>query len=103
MVDRPPPQLVYSRWGINIVSYAGWFWRVPQRLGTICLELDADRGHPEIVLVPSLAAAKDSIGWRDAVRYPPWRTWVFMRGWFWHLTGTTPKQKRCPSWDQPPK
>lgn len=100
------PQLVASEAGFNIVSIGGRFYRVPQRLGTMCLELKRDRNHPKVRTFMTAASALSSITLRDHIRYPFWRARIYLRDLRWllrhRLTGWRPpvSQKRCPCWDR---
>lgn len=101
MPDPVPPSLVASRAGVNIVHYDGYFYRVPQRLGTMCLEVRADRQHPEVWPFIERANALASITWADRARYPLYLAHLWLRDCWWGLTGHKPTVKKCPGWDAP--
>lgn len=55
------PVLLDVQGTVNYVGYRGRVYAVPQRLGTICLELPADRSRTGVVAFATLAEAKRAI------------------------------------------
>lgn len=59
--DAPPPQLIASVNGHNIVRFQGLFYAIPQSLGELDLREALDAGVPGIVCWPSLATARKAV------------------------------------------
>jgi hypothetical protein len=62
--DRRPPQLLYSRGGINIVAHHGRFLALPQSLGPIDLDQESVEGRPGVVISDSLAVVEADVAQR---------------------------------------
>jgi len=96
----PLPRLRATRAAINIVEFDQLFYRVPQRLGTMCMECAADRADPQVRGFATLADALASITLIDRIRAPLFRLRIRLRDATDRIRGVSRGPgKCCPSWD----
>lgn len=95
------PRLLCSRAAFNFVLIygtpdAGGVLKVPQRLGTLFLDVPAECELEGIVEFSSLSAAKATITTRNWIAWPVWRLSILIRDLSRLIDGNAPPARKHP-------